>query len=454
MSTDIAKMSKILWSNRRKLQSSFHVHTPNNCPSSTYVKLENTDAPNIKTIKIEETVELNNSSSRSVTLESLNLPDQKWIGDNNAKILPKAESNWSSNDSSGGKIQWSNRRKLQSSFHVHTPNNCPSSTYVKLENTDAPNIKTIKIEETVELNNSSSRSVTSESLDLPDQKSKRIKLEETAEQNNSSSRSIKSENLDLPDQKWVVGNNATLLHKALYDKHWLPESGSRVTGQNASNDDIMGKAENDYVHRKSLHTLRPGTWLNDEVVHYVCTLLRLRDEKLSLETTGRRRSHFFKSFFLTKLLDDDNTYNYANVKNWSKKVPGTDIFALDKVIFVVNIGGVHWGCAVAYIQLKKIQYYDSLHGDGNRYLEGIFRYLQDEHLEKKQVELPNKVNWKLVPCQADCPSQQNNYDCGVFVCAYADHLSVEKELGFGQDYVSAMRQRIALSVIIGHIPVV
>jgi len=31
------------------------------------------------------------------------------------------------------------------------------------------------------------------------------------------------------------------------------------------------------------------------------------------------------------------------------------------------------------------------------------------------------------------------------------HLSVEKELCFGQDYISAMRQRIALSIVIGHI---
>ena len=326
----------------------------------------------------------------------------------------------SSNGAIGGKIPWSNRRKLQSCFHFNTPNSCPSSTYIKLENTDAPNIK-------------------------------RIKIEDTVQPNNCSSSSIKLESIDSPDQNCVFGNNATLLHRALYDKHWLPKSGSRGTGENASNDDIMGKAENDYVQRKSLHTLRPKTWLNDEVVHFVCTLLRLRDAKLCLEMTGRRRSHFFKSFFLTKLIDDDNMYNYANVKRWSKKVPGGDIFALDKVIFVVNDGGVHWGCAVAYIQLKKIQYYDSMHGDGKRYLEGIFKYLQDEHLEKKQVELPDKDHWKLIPCQADCPYQLNGYDCGVFTCVYADHLSVEKELSFGQDYVSAMRQRIALSIVIGHI---
>jgi Ulp1 family protease len=83
------------------------------------------------------------------------------------------------------------------------------------------------------------------------------------------------------------------------------------------------------VQRYSLRTLRPYEWLNDEVIHYFLVTLQRRDVQLCQEQQGRKRTHFFKSFFMTKLLDEgnvnpalDGTYCYNNVKRWSKKVPG------------------------------------------------------------------------------------------------------------------------------------
>ena len=45
------------------------------------------------------------------------------------------------------------------------------------------------------------------------------------------------------------------------------------------------------------------------------------------------RCHFFNSFFISKLLDEAGGYSFKNVKRWSRKVPGKDIFALDKIFF-------------------------------------------------------------------------------------------------------------------------
>jgi len=258
----------------------------------------------------------------------------------------------------------------------------------------------------------------------------------------------------LVDSQWQHGSeyqdqDVLLLRNGLYDPQWLPQSGKRGTSLDRS-DDVMGIAENDSVSRESLHKLRPGTWLNDEVIHYYFVLLRLRDAKNCNEHSGGRRSHFFKSFFLTKLLIDDKKYNYDSVKRWSNKVPGKDIFALDKVIFAVNISQQHWGCAAVFMQSKRIQFYDSMHGDGMFWLNGIFKYLQDEHLHKKKVPLPNKDEWKLIPCQDSCPMQENGYDCGVFTCAFADFLSSGKEVRFDQSYVTELRNRIALSILKGN----
>lgn len=81
-------------------------------------------------------------------------------------------------------------------------------------------------------------------------------------------------------------------------------------------------------------------------------MLSRRDEKLCEKEKGRRRSHFFKSFFITKLLDEAGGYRYQNVKRWSKKVPGKDIFALDKIIYPVNMSGVHWTCIVIFMKVR------------------------------------------------------------------------------------------------------
>ncbi len=83
------------------------------------------------------------------------------------------------------------------------------------------------------------------------------------------------------------------------------------------------------IQRNSFQRLLPGQWLNDEVIHYFLVMLSKRDEEICREDPSRKRCHFFKSFFMTKLLNEGHTnpaidgkYEYKNVKRWSKKVPG------------------------------------------------------------------------------------------------------------------------------------
>ena len=105
----------------------------------------------------------------------------------------------------------------------------------------------------------------------------------------------------------------------------------RVMSEDAGNDtDIVAVTEDDTdsVQRYSLRTLRPYEWLNDEVIHFFLVTLQRRDVQLCREQQGRKHTHFFKSFFMTKLLNEGNpalegTYTYSNVKRWSKKVPGS-----------------------------------------------------------------------------------------------------------------------------------
>jgi hypothetical protein len=92
--------------------------------------------------------------------------------------------------------------------------------------------------------------------------------------------------------------------------------------------EIIAKVGTDTCQRGSIQRLQPGEWLNDEVIHHFLIMLGLRDEQLVKEGKRSRRSHFFKSYFMTKLTNDgdsekDGVYEYRNVKRWSKNVPGT-----------------------------------------------------------------------------------------------------------------------------------
>lgn len=129
---------------------------------------------------------------------------------------------------------------------------------------------------------------------------------------------------------------------------------------------------------------------------------------------------------------------------------GKDIFNLDKIIFPINQGNSHWTSAVAFMQERRVQYYDSMGGSGIQYLRDIFQYIQDEHRDKKKCPLPNVDDWKLVPCTRDTPRQHNGYDCGVFTCMFADFISKDCPLDvLGQDHITQCRERIALSILEG-----
>jgi sentrin-specific protease 1 len=179
-------------------------------------------------------------------------------------------------------------------------------------------------------------------------------------------------------------------------------------------DEVLARAGSDFVQRSSIQTLQPGQWLNDEVIHHFYLMLSKRDEAMCQQDSSRKRSHFFKSFFFTKLLNEghsnpdmDGKYEYRNVRRWSKKVPGKDIFNLDKVFFPINEGRMHWICGVADITHKRIHIYDSMGSDGTMYLESILRYLQDEHQDKKGTPLPDIDQWELLMCESDTPRQRN-----------------------------------------------
>ena len=101
------------------------------------------------------------------------------------------------------------------------------------------------------------------------------------------------------------------------------------------------------------------------------------------------------------------------------------------------------------MQEKRIQFYDSMHGAGKYYLDGLMQYLKDEWQAKKGGDLPDADKWMLLECQPDLPLQENGYDCGVFTCMFADFVACDRPLSFNQQHITQCRERIALSIMKG-----
>ena len=98
------------------------------------------------------------------------------------------------------------------------------------------------------------------------------------------------------------------------------------------------------------------------------------------------------------------TYEYANIRNWFN---GKDIFKFNKIIFPINIDNMHWIVAVIFMKKRRIQIYDSMGYNRVDYTRLLYRYVHDEHLDKKGYALPDAKLWELNSSQQNTPLQDN-----------------------------------------------
>lgn len=214
----------------------------------------------------------------------------------------------------------------------------------------------------------------------------------------------------------------------------------QVLSGRSSNDIVIDKFNIDITVSKII-CLRPSTWLNDEIVNFYMCMLQERDQRLCEASNGQRTpSHYFNSFFVSKLLENSQ-YTYSNVKRWSKKF---DAFKMDKIFMPVNLNNTHWVMAVVFVQKKEIHYYDSMSGNGLRYMKHILQWLVDEANDKKKIKLDTS-DW-ILKDDDPVPQQRNGFDCGVFSIMCADYLSDNLPLQYSQDEMPDNRLKIGAAI--------
>ena len=189
-------------------------------------------------------------------------------------------------------------------------------------------------------------------------------------------------------------------------------------------------------------------------------MLKQRD-RATCAQTGNAESHFNTFQLYSKLMsqinyqhNNSNKYNYADVRNFTrarradKSQQHIDIRTKSLLIVPINVNNTHWVLVVAFMQQKKIMYYDSFNQNGNSYMKTIQRYIGDEiRVNCKGVEDMKK--WQLANVRV--PQQRNNYDCGICVLMNVDLLLQNKPLTYNANDMTDYRVKVANDIIRGHL---
>ncbi|KAF8822934.1 Ulp1 protease family, C-terminal catalytic domain-containing protein [Cardiosporidium cionae] len=216
------------------------------------------------------------------------------------------------------------------------------------------------------------------------------------------------------------------------------------------------------IKREHLQCLLPHGWLNDEIINFYMSMLQERNSLQVKVDDSALKCWLFNTFFFQKMMNDNNegTYSYDAVKEfdpdrWTRRKK-VDIFSMDMIIVPINISQSHW--ILGIVDMRKshrcISLYDSLHGTNERWFTTIRNYLQDEHLDKKGIPLKNIEDWKYpsnFTSEKGTPSQENTYDCGVFLCQTAECLSANRRIDFQQSDIPNMRVKMALQIVDGYL---
>eukprot|EP00397_Hematodinium_sp_SG-2012_P055693 GEMP01068160.1.p1 GENE.GEMP01068160.1~~GEMP01068160.1.p1 ORF type:complete len:334 (+),score=46.19 GEMP01068160.1:196-1197(+) len=199
---------------------------------------------------------------------------------------------------------------------------------------------------------------------------------------------------------------------------------------------------------KDFHTLKPGRWLNDEIINGYIKLLVTGEIPL--------RVHAFNTFFWSTISSFEPktkkplSYDYAKVKRWTRRQK-VDIFDLDLIIVPVNINEMHWTLGCIDMRAKKVRFYDSLGTPSNStFADFMIRYVKDEHKDKKGSALSDADEWEAEDV-IDNPQQDNGYDCGVFLCKYAECLVNDISFNFSQSDIENCRYSMALELFEGKV---
>lgn len=137
---------------------------------------------------------------------------------------------------------------------------------------------------------------------------------------------------------------------------------------------------------------------------------------LSIIDTERKGSYFFQTYLMYALVRNTDGKNDKQIKAMTR---GVDVFEYESIFIPVNIGNYHWTLIVIKLDMKEIQYYDSLQGTGEEFTAIALGWLVKEMKVKKNIDIVVS-DWNIIVI-LDNPKQFNDpNECGMFTIMCAE----------------------------------
>ncbi|TKV92127.1 hypothetical protein SEVIR_9G143200v4 [Setaria viridis] len=201
------------------------------------------------------------------------------------------------------------------------------------------------------------------------------------------------------------------------------------------------------ISKRDAELLLPETFVNDTIIDFYIKYLSTR-----IESTEKRRYHFFNSFFFRKLADLDKDQGRApegraaflRVRKWTRKI---NVFEKDFLFIPVNFN-LHWslivicypgevatskdGDAKLAAELPCILHMDSLKGSHTGLKDIIQSYLWEEWKER-HPESASDISDKFLNLRfvsLELPQQDNSFDCGLFLLHYVELFLMDAPSNF------------------------
>ncbi|XP_078159946.1 ubiquitin-like-specific protease ESD4 isoform X2 [Carex rostrata] len=176
---------------------------------------------------------------------------------------------------------------------------------------------------------------------------------------------------------------------------------------------VTHESSNIEITKEIIRCLRPGGWLNDEVINLYLELLKERERR---QPERFLKCHFFNTFFYKKLIGRNGGYDYKAVKRWTtQKKLGYSLIDCDKI----------FSCRYLFLSIKT-------------------RYIVDEAKDKSNIEM-DAHSWKQETISL--PMQKNGYDCGMFMLKYIDFLSRGIGISFSQENMEYFRKQTVKEIL-------
>lgn len=191
-----------------------------------------------------------------------------------------------------------------------------------------------------------------------------------------------------------------------------------------------------------IQTLRPGHWINDNIVDFYFNLIQQRSVQSNgvLPKTVVFSTHFFSSL---------QKSGYKGVAKWAER-RGVDVTKPDFILVPINRYNIHWCLAVINNRDLRFELYDSMNGAGAVTLELLRDYMRKQTLATYPYSDLRQLGYDrydLCPT-LPCPQQRNSFDCGAFVCRmanlYAQDLPI---MSFAQADIPVVRRQVAYEIV-------